>query len=79
MKKRFGFSLMEMMIVLVIVSVVMAAAAPMVNRKMVESASEESPWVWTNIGRNIAYRRKYIKLRLPIFGKFFMNTGIFIS
>ena len=51
-----GFSLMEMMVVLLIVAIVMAASAPMISRKMIK-ASENSPWVWLtggNIGYNLA-------------------------
>ena len=34
MKKMRGFSLMEMMVVLLIVSIVAAATAPMINKKL---------------------------------------------
>jgi prepilin-type N-terminal cleavage/methylation domain-containing protein len=50
MKNKSGFSLMEMMVVLLIVAIIAAASAPMINRKMVRSASGDSPWVW--IGNN---------------------------
>lgn len=46
---------MEMMIVLLIVSVVAAASAPMINKKLVGVASEKSPWVWSGTGQSIAY------------------------
>ena len=55
MKKTNGFSLMEMMIVLLIVSIVAAASAPMINKKIVGIASEKSPWVWTGESQNITY------------------------
>ena len=55
MKRLSGFSLMEMMIVLLIVSIVAAASAPMINKKMVTAASEKSPWVWTGTDNSIAY------------------------
>ena len=55
MRKINGFSLMEMMIVLLIVSIVAAASAPMINKKIVGIASEKSPWVWTGTSQNIAY------------------------
>ena len=48
-----GFSLMEMMVVLLIVAIVMAASAPMISRKVIK-ASENSPWVWLT-GGNIGY------------------------
>ncbi len=56
MKKR-GFSLMEMMIVLLIVAIVIAASAPMINKKLVRSAANDSsPWVWTSaLSNSIAY------------------------
>ena len=49
MKRLSGFSLMEMMVVLLIVAVVAAASAPMVNKKMLNAATEKSPWVWTGL------------------------------
>ncbi len=55
MKRLNGFSLMEMMIVLTIVAIVAAASAPMVNKKMVRSASEKSPWIFVNESESIAY------------------------
>ena len=55
MKKLSGFSLMEMMVVLLIVSIVAAATAPMINKKMLLNAAESSPWIWTGTGSNIAY------------------------
>ena len=55
MRKLKGFSLMEMMVVLLIVSIVAAASAPMVNKKIVGVASEKSPWVWTGTSQNITY------------------------
>ena len=54
MKRLSGFSLMEMMIVLLIISIVAAASAPMVSKKMFSEASGTSPWVWTN-SSNIAF------------------------
>ena len=54
MKRFNGFSLMEMMVVLLIVSVVAAASAPMINKKLLQEASEKSPWVRTR-GMSIAY------------------------
>ncbi len=44
MKRLSGFSLMEMMIVLTIIAIVAAASAPMVNKKMVVSQSNENIW-----------------------------------
>lgn len=55
MKKTNGFSLMEAMTVLLIVSVIAAASAPMINKKMISAASDKSPWVWVGTNKNIAY------------------------
>lgn len=55
MKKLSGFSLMEMMIVLLIVSIVAAASAPMINKKLVGVATDKSPWVWVGNSNSIAY------------------------
>ena len=55
MYKR-GFSLMEMMVVMLIVAIIAAATAPMINKKMIENASGESPWIWTSAtGNSIAF------------------------
>ena len=53
--KLSGFSLMEILVVLFIIAIVMAASAPMVNRKMLSTMAEKSPWVWTNTTGSIAY------------------------
>ena len=53
--KLSGFSLMEMLVVLLIIAIVMAASAPMVNRKMLSTMAEKSPWVWTDTTGSIAY------------------------
>lgn len=55
MKRLSGFSLMEMMVVLLIISIVAAASAPMINRKLAGAAAERSPWVWTGNNNSIAY------------------------
>ena len=57
MMKRNAFSLMEMMVVLLITSIVAAASAPMINKKLVQGAasSNASPWVRTNQSGAIAY------------------------
>ncbi len=57
MRERQGFSLMEMMIVLLIMAIIAAATAPIVSKKMTKSASGTSatPWVFTGEGKNIAY------------------------
>lgn len=60
-KKFSGFSLVEMMVVLLIVAVVMAATAPMVSKKMSKGVGTESnPWMWLgndgSMGYNIGNR-----------------------
>ncbi len=58
-KKLNGFSLMEMMIVLLIVAIVAAASAPLVSKKMSRSAgTNDSPWVFTGMSGSIAYNMK---------------------
>ena len=44
-----------MMVVLLIISVVAAASAPMINKKMITAASDKSPWVWVGNSGAIAY------------------------
>ena len=44
-----------MMVVLLIISVVAAASAPMINKKMITAASDKSPWVWVGNRGEIAY------------------------
>ena len=56
MNKLRGFSLMEMMIVLLIVAILAAASAPMISKKLVRSTDGSCPWVWTSLTNNsIAY------------------------
>ena len=45
-----GFSLMEMMIVLLITAIVSAATAPMLNKKTVDKSSGVTPWVLSDKG-----------------------------
>ena len=53
---RSGFSLMEMMIVLLIVAIVAAASAPMISKRMTRNAGTgDSPWIFTGTSDNIAY------------------------
>ena len=49
---------MEMMIVMLIVAVVAAASAPMINKKMLQDQANDSPWVWTGTDNSIAYNLK---------------------
>lgn len=53
--KRFGgFSLMEMMVVLLIVAIVMAASAPMVSRRMIrDAASGDGNCLWEEEGNKL--------------------------
>ncbi len=52
-----GFSLIEIMIVLLIVAVIAAASAPMVTKKLAgrNAGIGDSPWVFTGLNGNIAY------------------------
>ncbi|MBE7711765.1 MAG: prepilin-type N-terminal cleavage/methylation domain-containing protein [Cyanobacteria bacterium SIG31] len=53
MRRLNGFSLMEMMIVLLITAIIAAATAPMINRKMLENqAANTTPWVYTSDATN---------------------------
>ena len=55
-EKKFGFSLMEMMIVLLIISIIAAATAPMITKKMTRGAGTgDSPWVFTGDRNSIGY------------------------
>ena len=55
-KTKYGFSLMEMMVVLLIVAIVSAATAPMVTKKLSRgTGTGESPWVFTGLENSIAY------------------------
>ena len=56
MKRLSGFSLMEMMTVLLIVSVVAAASAPMINKRMMVNQAV-GDCVWEQIGGSIFYNR----------------------
>ena len=54
MKKLSGFSLMEMLTVLLIVSVIAGLTAPMVSKKLVMSSSIVTPWVQIDNINNVA-------------------------
>ena len=56
LKNINGFSLMEMMVVLLIVAIVMAASAPMVSRKMIR-VSGEGGFSWTEVTGGIFYNQ----------------------
>ncbi len=68
MKNLRGFSLMEMMVVLLIVSIVAAASAPMINKKLVGVASDKSPWVWVGNSDSIAYNLNGAKAQSAMVG-----------
>ena len=55
MKRLNGFSLMEMMVVLLITAIVAAATAPMVSRKIISSNGSDSPFLWANRNLDIVY------------------------
>ena len=55
-EQKKGFSLMELMVVLLIVAIIAAASAPMVSRKLARDAAQgDSPWVFTGTSNSIAY------------------------
>ena len=59
MRRMSGFSLMEMMVVLLITAVVAAATAPMINKKLMHDQAEAgSPWIYTSNANSIAYNIK---------------------
>ena len=53
--RRLGFSLMEMMIVLLIVAIVAAASAPLITKKITRNGTNDSPWIFTGLGNSIGY------------------------
>ena len=63
-----GFSLMEMMVVLLIMAIIAAATAPIVSKKMMASKSITSPWVFTGEGKNIAYNMGGLSNAVAIIG-----------
>jgi len=52
-----GFSLMEMMVVLLIVAIVMAASAPMVSRKMIRASAGDGGCNWDEVTGGISYNQ----------------------
>ena len=74
MKRLSGFSLMEMMVVLLIMSIIAAASAPMISKKAMIAASEKSPWVWTHNG-SIAYNLKNVDTVAATIGAISRPTG----
>ena len=54
--KKQGFSLMEMMIVLLITAIIAAATAPLVSKKMMRDAGAgNSPWLYAGLNGSIVY------------------------
>ena len=59
MRRMSGFSLMEMMVVLLITAIVAAASAPMVNKKLMHDQAESgSPWLYAGTDNSIVYNVK---------------------
>ena len=54
--RKHGFSLMEMMVVLLITAIIAAATAPMVSKKMIRDAGNgNSPWMYAGLNGSIVY------------------------
>lgn len=54
-----AFSLMEMMVVLLIISIIAAVSAPMVTKKISRDAqTADNPWSYTNLAGNIGYNMR---------------------
>ena len=70
-----GFSLMEMMVVLLIMAIIAAATAPIVSKKMMASKSITSPWVFTGEGKNIAYNMGGLSNAVAIIGAAKVPSG----
>ncbi|MBR2430530.1 tail fiber domain-containing protein [bacterium] len=58
MRKLNGFSLMEAMVVMLIVAVLAAVSAPMVNKRLLSELAEKQPWVYVDDKENIAFNLK---------------------
>ena len=52
---KSGFSLMEMLVVMLIASVIAAATAPMINKKVITNTTSDSPWLWTGLNQSLAF------------------------
>ena len=73
---KTGFSLMEMMVVLLIISIVAAVSAPMVSKKLARNAEQsDNPWVYPNLGNNIAYNMGGDDNRTAIIGAVSVPTN----
>ena len=56
---KSAFSLMEMMVVLLIISIVAAATAPMISKKLARNAEQsDNPWVYPNLGNSVAFNMR---------------------
>ena len=51
--KHFGFTLAEMMVVMLILSIIMAAMAPVMTTR--NKLDQSSPWVWAENGSDAYY------------------------
>ena len=69
MRRMSGFSLMEMMVVLLITAIVAAASAPMVNKKLMHDQAESgSPWLYAGQDNSIVYNVKGAEQTVSIGG-----------
>ncbi len=69
MRRMSGFSLMEMMVVLLITAIVAAASAPMINKKLMHDQAESgSPWLYVGQDNSIVYNVKGAEQTVSIGG-----------
>ena len=70
MRRLSGFSLMEMMVVLLITAIVAAASAPMINKKLIQNQAENtSPWTYiSGTNNSIAFNLKESKQQAVTIG-----------
>ena len=79
-EQRNGFSLMEMMVVLLIVAIIAAASAPMVSKNMARNAgSGDSPWVFTGTSNSIAYNMRGDANSSAIIGATKLPSGLAVK
>ena len=81
MRRMSGFSLMEMMVVLLITAIVAAASAPMINKKLMHDQAESgSPWLYAGADNSIVYNVKGTEQTVSIGGvKKGIKTSLYLA